>query len=70
MSGIGKPSYEEVKQWVMLDPGGNGIMSMSILQRRFRIGYVNAATLMERLEEEGIVSPWDGSKPRTIIKQE
>ncbi|QQD83888.1 hypothetical protein JD965_03390 [Bacillus siamensis] len=45
-------------------------MSMSILQRRFRIGYVNAATLMERLEEEGIVSPWDGSKPRTIIKQD
>ncbi|MEC5260945.1 hypothetical protein [Bacillus amyloliquefaciens] len=41
MSGIGKPSYEEVKQWVMLDPCGNGIMSMSILQRRFRIGYVN-----------------------------
>ncbi|WP_373926079.1 DNA translocase FtsK [Bacillus velezensis] len=35
------------------------------------MGYVNAATLIERLEEEGIVSPWDGSKPRrTILKQD
>nr|WP_233099739.1 DNA translocase FtsK [Bacillus velezensis] len=30
---------------------------------------MNAATLIKRLEEEGIVSPWDGSKPRTILKQ-
>ena len=42
-------------------------LSTSLLQRRLRIGYPRAARLMEELEEEGIVGPGDGSKPRDVI---
>ncbi|MCY9334109.1 hypothetical protein MOF01_08055 [Bacillus spizizenii] len=43
-------------------------MSIATLQRRFRIGYQRAAILMEQLENNGIVGPWDGvaGNPRRI----
>lgn len=42
--------------------------SASLLQRRLKIGYAEAAGLLDRLEEEGYVSPPDGSKPREVLK--
>jgi S-DNA-T family DNA segregation ATPase FtsK/SpoIIIE len=41
--------------------------SVSMLQRRFRIGYNRAARLMDELEQKGIVGPEDGSKPRKVL---
>ena len=41
--------------------------SISLLQRRLRIGYNRAANLMEDLEGNGIVGPQDGSKPRDVL---
>ncbi len=41
--------------------------STSLLQRRLRIGYNRAARLMEELEQNGIISQKDGSKPREIL---
>ena len=41
--------------------------SVSMLQRRFRIGYNRAARLMEELEQKGIVGPEEGSKPRKVL---
>ncbi|MDD5006162.1 MAG: DNA translocase FtsK [Candidatus Omnitrophica bacterium] len=41
--------------------------SVSILQRRLRLGYTRAARLIDMMEEEGIVGPYRGSKPREII---
>lgn len=41
--------------------------SISLLQRRLRIGYNRAANLMDDLEVNGIVGPQDGSKPRDVL---
>ena len=39
----------------------------SLLQRRLGLGYGRAAKLIDRMQAEGIVSPPDGSKPRTVL---
>jgi S-DNA-T family DNA segregation ATPase FtsK/SpoIIIE len=41
--------------------------STSLLQRRLRIGYGRAARLIEQMEEQGIISPADGSRPREVL---
>jgi S-DNA-T family DNA segregation ATPase FtsK/SpoIIIE len=41
--------------------------STSLLQRRLRIGYGRAARLIEEMEEQGIVGPADGSRPREVL---
>lgn len=41
--------------------------STSLLQRRLRIGYGKAARLIESMEEQGIIGPADGSRPREVL---
>ena len=41
--------------------------SVSLLQRRLKIGYSKAARLMDMLEEKGIVGPYNGSGPREVL---
>ena len=44
-----------------------GRMSTSLLQRKIEVGYGRAAKLIDRMQAEGIVSPPDGSKPRSVL---
>lgn len=56
------PLFEEVKKIVLETKKA----SASFLQRRLRIGYSRAARLIDMLEEQGIVGPADGAKPREV----
>lgn len=41
--------------------------SASLLQRRLRVGYARAARLIEELEENGVIGPADGARPREVL---
>ena len=54
--------YEECRDFVIQEQRA----STSLLQRRFRIGYNKAARIMDQLEENGVIGPQIGSKPREV----
>ena len=54
--------YPEVRAFVV----EQGRASISLVQRRFKIGFNRAARLVEQLEQEGVIGPADGSKPRAV----
>ena len=58
------PLYGEVQAFV----SEQGRASISLVQRRFKIGFNRAARLVEQLEHDGIIGPADGSKPRAVVK--
>ncbi|MDD4908658.1 MAG: DNA translocase FtsK, partial [Candidatus Omnitrophica bacterium] len=55
--------YEESVRVIM----ETGQASVSILQRRLRLGYTRAARIIDMMEQEGMVGPYEGSKPRRIL---
>ncbi len=55
--------YEEAVQLVV----DMQTASVSMLQRRFRIGYTRAARLIDAMEMNGVVGPYEGSKPREVL---
>ncbi len=60
---IGDPLFKEACDIVVRYKQG----SVSLLQRRLGIGYQRAARLIDKLEEAGIVSTFDGSKAREVL---
>jgi len=62
---IDDEKYQEAVEFV----ASRGEASISMVQRRFRIGYNRAARIIERMEQEGIVGPSDGVKPREVLKK-
>ncbi len=59
--------YDQAKELVV----EMQVASVSMLQRRFRIGYTRAARLIDSLEENGVIGPYEGSKPREVsVKNE
>ncbi len=57
------PLFEKAKQVVIHTQQG----SVSIIQRRLRVGYSRAASLMDMLEQAGVVGPFQGSKARDVL---
>ena len=45
----------------------SGQASVSMLQRRMRLSYTRAARMIDSMEEEGLIGPYCGSKPREIL---
>ena len=66
------PTDEELEGDEMLPAAVDVILetgqaSVSMLQRRLKLGYARAARIMDEMEERGIVGPFEGSKPRQLL---
>ena len=55
--------YNEILEYAVT----KGVISASLIQRRFSIGYNRAARIIDLFEEQGIVGPAKGSKPRDVL---
>jgi S-DNA-T family DNA segregation ATPase FtsK/SpoIIIE len=56
--------YSQVRAFVI----EQGKASISLIQRRFKIGFNRAGRLVDQLEKDGVIGPADGSKPRAVVK--
>jgi S-DNA-T family DNA segregation ATPase FtsK/SpoIIIE len=63
---IDDEKYQEAVEFVL----ERGEASISMVQRRFRIGYNRAARIVERMERDGVVGPSDGVKPREVLRRQ
>jgi S-DNA-T family DNA segregation ATPase FtsK/SpoIIIE len=59
--------YDEKYDEAVAFVAETGQASISLIQRRFRIGYNRAARIVEKMEGEGVVGPSDGVKPREVL---
>ncbi len=57
------PLFEKAVELILL----TGQASASYLQRKMKLGYARAARIIDQMEQEGIVGPSEGSKPREIL---
>jgi len=57
------PLFNDVVKFVI----DTGKVSATYIQRRFNLGYARSARLLDQLEENGIVGPFNGAKPREIL---
>lgn len=55
--------YEQAVRMIVT----SGYASTSMIQRKFKIGYTRAARIVDAMEQQGIVGPLDGSKPREVL---
>ena len=44
-----------------------GQASTSFIQRRFKVGYARAGRIIDQMEERGVISGYQGSKPREVL---
>ncbi len=65
--GAAKEDYDEKYDEAVAVVTETGQASISMVQRRLRVGYNRAARMIETMEREGIVGPPDGSRPREVL---
>ena len=63
----GKPDYDELLPQAVDVIFDTKQASVSMLQRRLKLGYSRAARIVDQMEEMGIIGPFEGSKPRQIL---
>ncbi|MGE4561005.1 MAG: DNA translocase FtsK 4TM domain-containing protein [Desulfobulbus sp.] len=63
----GEEEYDEKYDEAVAIVTETGQASISMVQRRLRVGYNRAARMIEIMEREGIVGPADGSRPREVL---
>lgn len=63
----GEPEYDEKYDEAVSVVTETGQASISMVQRRLRVGYNRAARMIEIMEREGIVGPADGARPREVL---
>jgi S-DNA-T family DNA segregation ATPase FtsK/SpoIIIE len=64
---VGEDEYDEKYDEAVAFVAELGQASISLIQRRFRIGYNRAARIIEKMEAEGVVGSSDGIKPREVL---
>lgn len=57
------PMFEQAVECVI----DAGQASTSLLQRRCKLGYARAARIMDQMEQEKIIGPYEGAKPRSVL---
>lgn len=57
------PMFEQAVECVI----EAGQASTSLLQRRCKLGYARAARIMDQMEQEGVIGPYEGAKPRAVL---
>ncbi len=68
--GVEKEEYDEKYDEAVAVVTETGQASISMVQRRLRVGYNRAARMIETMEREGIVGPADGSRPREVLARQ
>ena len=63
----GEDDYDERYDDAVALVSQTRMASISMIQRRLRVGYNRAARIIERMEKEGVVGPSDGVKPREVL---
>jgi S-DNA-T family DNA segregation ATPase FtsK/SpoIIIE len=63
----GEDEYDEKYDEAVALVTETGQASISMVQRRLRVGYNRAARMIEMMERDGVVGPSDGSKPREVL---
>lgn len=66
-SGDGESEFDDRYDEAVAIVTESGQASISMVQRRLRVGYNRAARMIETMEKEGVVGPADGAKPREVL---
>ncbi len=64
---IGEDNYDEMYDQAVDMVAETQQASISMIQRRLRVGYNRAARMVEQMEKDGVIGPADGAKPREVF---